>query len=60
VYGIAEGWLAVPGSAQWWPLTPPRRPITTADAATILGGYDITGPALFDARRLHQPGERSR
>ncbi|MGO8964119.1 hypothetical protein [Mycobacterium sp.] len=21
IYRIAEGWLAVPGSAQWWPLT---------------------------------------
>ena len=26
VYGIAEGWLAVPGSHQWWPLRPPERP----------------------------------
>jgi hypothetical protein len=59
-YGIAEGWLAVPGSEQWWPLTPPARPLTAEDAATILGGYDITGPALLDARRLNEPGERFR
>jgi len=59
-YGIAEGWVAVPGSDQWWPLTPPKRPITAEDAATILGGYDITGPALLDAQPLHQAGERSR
>jgi hypothetical protein len=51
VYGIAEGWLAVPGSDRWWPLTPPKRPITPADAAEILGGYDITGPELLDVRR---------
>jgi hypothetical protein len=60
VYGIADGWLGVPGSDQWWPLTPPKRPITAKDAATILGGYDVTGPALIDAQPLNQPGERSR
>jgi hypothetical protein len=60
VYGLAEGWLAVPGSNQWWPLTPPKQPLTAEDAATILGGYDITGPALLDARRLNEPGGRSR
>lgn len=60
VYGIAEGWLAVPGSRQWWPLTPPKRPITPADAAAILGPYDTTGPAVLDAKRLNIPGERSR
>jgi hypothetical protein len=59
-YGIAEGWLAVPGSYQWWPLTPPKRPITGEDAAEILGGYDITRPGLLDARRLNKSGERSR
>jgi hypothetical protein len=59
VYGIAEGWLAVPGSDQWWPLTPPKRPLTASDAASILGGYDTTGPALLDARQLNEPGERS-
>jgi hypothetical protein len=28
IYGVAEGWLAVVGSDQWWPLTPPKRVIT--------------------------------
>jgi hypothetical protein len=37
--GIAEGWLAVPRSDQWWPLTPPQRPLSAGDAAEILGGY---------------------
>jgi hypothetical protein len=60
VYGVAEGWLAVVGSDQWWPLTPPKRPLSVEDAAAILGGYDVTGPALIDAQRLHEPGERSR
>ena len=60
VYGVAEGWLAVSGSCQWWPLTPPQRPLTASDAAAILGGYDTTGPALLDGQRLNEPGERSR
>jgi hypothetical protein len=60
VYGIAEGWLAVAGSADWWPLAPPQRPITAEEAAAILGPYDSTGPGLMDAERLNEPGERSR
>jgi hypothetical protein len=60
IYGIAEGWLAVPGSRQWWPLTPRERPLTASDAAEILGGYDLTGPSLIDAHRLNEPGERTR
>jgi hypothetical protein len=59
IYGVAEGWLAVSGSCQWWPLTPPQRPLTAQDAAAILGGYDTTGPALLDEQRLNEPGERS-
>jgi hypothetical protein len=60
VYGIAEGWLAVPGSQAWWPLPPPTRGLTAADAAAILGAYDTTGPGLVDAQRLNELGERSR
>ena len=60
IYGVAEGWLAVSGSQQWWPLTPPTRPLTPEDAAEILGGYELTGPGLLDAQRLNEPGERTR
>lgn len=60
IYGIAEGWLAVPGSYAWWPLPPPTRELTAADAAAILGAYDSTGPGLVDAQRLNEAGERSR
>jgi hypothetical protein len=60
VYGIAEGWLAVPGSADWWPLAPQQRPITAEEAAAILGAYDTIGPGLLDAKPLNEPGERSR
>jgi len=57
VYGLLEGWLAVDGSAQWWPLTPPKRELTAADAAAVLGAYDVTGPAVVQARPLN---DRSR
>jgi hypothetical protein len=59
IYGIAEGWLAVDGSQQWWPLTPVKQQLTAEDAAAVLGGYDATGPGLIDARPLNEPhGQR--
>jgi hypothetical protein len=60
VYGILEGWLAVDGSDQWWPLTPVKQPLTAADATAILGAYDVTGPGLVDVRPLNEPGQRTR
>jgi len=60
IYGIADGWLAVEGSQRWWPLTPVKARLTAEDAAAILGGYDMTGPGVVDARALHEPGERTR
>ena len=60
VYGVVEGWLAVEGSDQWWPLTPVTGPLTAEDAAAILGSYDLTGPGVVDARPLREPGERTR
>jgi hypothetical protein len=59
LYGVLDGWLAVPDSQRWWPLAPSRRPLTEADAVDILGGYDGTGPDLLDAQRLNAMGERS-
>lgn len=59
VYGVAEGWLAVSGSDQWWPLAPPKRPMTAQDAAAILGPHDTPGPAVLDSYPLAEPGERS-
>ena len=41
IYGVLDGWLVVPGSDLWWPLTPLRRPITAVEAAAILGDYRI-------------------
>ncbi|MBE1552266.1 hypothetical protein GGC64_006353 [Mycobacterium sp. OAS707] len=59
IYGIANGWLAVAGSEQWWPLTPAKRALTAADAAAVLGGYDLTGPGVIAASPLNKPGERT-
>ena len=59
IYGVLEGWLAVTGSDRWWPLTPARAVLTESEALDILGGYDSTGPGLFDAQRLNAVGERS-
>jgi hypothetical protein len=58
VYGIAEGWLAIPGSDQWWPLTPPAPTLSPEDAAEILGPYDITGPPVVEPHPLPRHGER--
>lgn len=60
VLGIAEGWLAVAASRLWFPRTPPRHKLTSAQADDVLGGYDLTGPGLLDAHRLNTPGERTR
>jgi hypothetical protein len=59
-YGVAEGWLAISASRQWWPLTPARQPLSPQDAAEILAGYDLTGPGLVEMQRLNPPGERTR
>jgi hypothetical protein len=60
IYGIANGWLALEGSRPWWPLTPVNPRLTAEDAAAILSGYDMTGPAVIDARPLGEPGPRTR
>lgn len=44
-YGILNGWLAVDGSATWWPLTPPPLPV---EFDFTLEPDDLTAPAVFD------------
>lgn len=44
-YGILNGWLAVDGSATWWPLTPPPIPV---EFNLSLEPDDLTAPAVFD------------
>lgn len=59
LYGIMEGWLAIDGSDQWWPLTPPQEAMTTEEAIAVLGASDVTGPGVMGSRPLGEPGHRS-
>lgn len=45
IYGILNGWLAVDGSASWWPVTPPPLPV---DLTLPLGPDDLTAPSVFE------------
>jgi hypothetical protein len=44
IYGILNGWLAVDGATEWWPLTP--QPVPT-DLDYPMGPDDMTGPGIF-------------
>lgn len=44
-YGVLEGWLAIDGSSDWWPLTPAQRDI---DDTLILGPSPVPMPTLLD------------
>lgn len=45
IYGVLNGWLAIDGSASWWPLTPPPMPV---EFNLTLEPDDLTAPAVFD------------
>jgi hypothetical protein len=56
VYGILEGWLAVDGSRDWWPMRPP--PVS----ALVDFGWepdDMTLPGVFPTRETPDSGERT-
>lgn len=44
-YGVLEGWLAIDGSSDWWPLTPAQRDV---DDVLILGPAPVSMPTLLD------------
>jgi hypothetical protein len=44
-YGVLEGWLAIDGSSDWWPMTPAQRDI---DDTLILGPTPVSMPTLLD------------
>jgi hypothetical protein len=44
IYGILNGWLAIDGATEWWPLTPQPAPSNASDP---MGPDDITGPGIF-------------
>jgi hypothetical protein len=45
IYGILNGWLAVDGAAEWWPVVPSQS--APADADYPMGPDDTTGPGIF-------------
>jgi hypothetical protein len=47
LYGILNGWLAVDGSATWWPLTPPPMPV---EFNLSLEPDDLTAPSVRNRR----------
>lgn len=44
-YGVLEGWLAIDGSSDWWPLAPAQRSV---DDNLILGPDPLPMPTLLD------------
>jgi hypothetical protein len=44
-YGVLEGWLAIDGSSDWWPLAPAQRDV---DDTLILGPAPVSMPTLLD------------
>lgn len=57
IYGILEGWLAVDGARDWWPMLPPDE-VDDVDFG-FLQPDDLTGPGVFPTRRDDPPGDRS-
>ncbi|WP_254902494.1 hypothetical protein [Mycobacterium simiae] len=57
LYGIAEGWLAVDGARDWWPMSPAE------EAEEIDFGFtgpdDMTGPGIFPTGEDDPPGDPS-
>jgi hypothetical protein len=56
MYGILEGWLAVDGARDWWPMRPPPDR-DEADFGWESG--DLTLPGVFDVRAQDEVGERT-
>ena len=57
LYGIAEGWLAVDGARDWWPMRPPPE-VDDIDFG-FLEPDDMTGPGIFPTRRELPVGDAS-
>jgi hypothetical protein len=55
-YGILEGWLAVDGARDWWPVRPPA---DHEDVDFGLDADDLTMPGVFGTRGQEPPGERT-
>lgn len=56
LYGILEGWLAVDGARDWWPMRPPPE---HEEIDFGLDADDLTMPGVFSTRLDEPPGERT-
>jgi hypothetical protein len=56
MYGILEGWLAVDGARDWWPMRPPPE---RDEVDFGLAPDDLTMPGIFRTRDQDPPGERT-
>jgi hypothetical protein len=56
IYGIVEGWLAVDGARDWWPMRPPPE---RDEVDFGLAPDDLTMPGIFGTREQEPPGERT-
>jgi hypothetical protein len=56
LYGIVEGWLAVDGARDWWPMRPPAE---RDDVDFGLQPDDLTMPGVFRTLAEEPPGERT-
>jgi hypothetical protein len=56
-YGVLEGWLAIDGSSDWWPLTPAQRDV---DDNLILGPAPLPMPTLLDPAATARPDNAPR
>jgi hypothetical protein len=56
IYGIMEGWLAVDGSRDWWPMRPPQE---HDEVDFGFRAEDETLPGVFGTRARRLVGERT-
>jgi hypothetical protein len=56
IYGILDGWLAVDGSRDWWPMRPPA---ATESVDFGLQADDLTPPGIFGTYPTPEVGERT-
>lgn len=56
IYGVLDGWLAVDGSRDWWPMRPPA----AAESVDFgLEADDLTAPGIFGTYPTPEVGERT-
>ncbi|WP_457142092.1 hypothetical protein [Mycobacterium sp. URHB0021] len=56
IYGILEGWLAVDGARDWWPMRPPPA-VESVDFGFEVDGFAM--PEIFNTHPAPPVGERT-